>query len=72
MLILPIPEDFNKLLQDGNLTPITALRELGGVMVMTIHVTIMLIITVLSAENGVAEGACEVVDMVLAVQCGNI
>ena len=67
MLILAIPKDFYKLLEDSRLTPIAPLSKLGGIVVMAIDLTIMLIVAILCPKNGRANGACEVIDMVLVI-----
>lgn len=52
MLILPITEYLNELLQYSSLAAITSLSELCRIMIVAIDVSIMLIVTVLSPENG--------------------
>ena len=72
MLVLAISKYLDKLLQYCRLTTIATLGELRRVMVMTIHLPIMLIVTVLRAEYRRAHRACKMVYMVLLVQRRNI
>lgn len=72
MLVLPVAEDLDKLLEDGDLTPVTALGELGRVVVVTVNVAVVLIIAVLCAEYCVTERAGEVVDVILAVESRDV
>lgn len=52
MLILAVAIYLDKLLQDGGLTAIAALRELGGVVVVAVDLAIVLVIAVLGSEDG--------------------
>lgn len=55
MLVLPIAENFHKLLEDSRLAAIASLRKLSGVVVVAVDVAIMLVVAVLSAKNGRTE-----------------
>ena len=52
MLVLSVSEDLNKLLENGRVTSIAPLSELRGVVIMTVHLSVVLVIAVLSAEHG--------------------
>ena len=68
MLINAIAKNLHKLLQNRCLAPIALLRERGAVVVMAIHVTLVLVVGVLRAEDRRADAAGEVLDVVFAVQ----
>lgn len=55
MLVLPIAENFHKLLEDGRLAAIASLRKLSGVVVVAIDIAIMLVVAVLGAKDGRTE-----------------
>jgi hypothetical protein len=50
MLILAVAENLDKLFQDGGLTAVTALSELSGVVEVTVHLALMLVVRILSTE----------------------
>jgi len=72
VLVLAVSEDFDELLEDRRLAAIAALGEPGGVVVVAVNLTIVLIVAVLGAKHGRAEGAGKVVNMVLPLQGGDI
>ena len=72
MLIDAIAEDLHKLLQDGRLAAIALLGELGAVVVVAVDVALVLVVGVLRAEDGGADGAGEVLDVVFAVEGGDV
>jgi hypothetical protein len=72
MLIYAIPEDLHELLQDGCLTSVALLRELGGVVVVAVYAAFVLVVGVLRAKYGRAHRTGEVLDVVLSVQRGDI
>ena len=72
MLVLSIAEDFNKLLQDGILATMTALCKAGRVMVVAVDIPIVLVVAVLSAEYGRTHRAGEVLNVVFAVEGGDV
>jgi hypothetical protein len=72
VLVLAVAEDLDELLQNGGLAAIAALGELGRVVVVAVYLAIVLVIAVLSAEHRGAQGAGEVVDVILAVERGNV
>jgi hypothetical protein len=67
VLVLTVAVDLDELLQDCGLTAVALLGELGRVVVVAVNAAVMLVVTVLGAEDGLAEGAGEMVDVVLAV-----
>jgi hypothetical protein len=72
VLVLAVAEDLDELLEDGGLASIAALGELGRVVVMAVNLAIVLVVAVLGAEYCRAQGACEVVDVILALERGNV
>lgn len=72
MLVLAISEYLDKLLQDGSLAPCTSLRETRRIVVMAIHVALMLVVAILCSKDCWADGAGEMLNVVLAIQRGNI
>ena len=68
VLILPIPENLDELLQDRSLTAIASLGVLGRIMIMTVHLAFMFIVAVLRPKDGRADGACKMLDVILAIQ----
>jgi hypothetical protein len=67
MLVLSITKDLNKLLENSGTTAIATLGKLGRIMVMAIYLSIMFVITVLSAKDCGTYRAREVVDVIFAV-----
>jgi len=72
MLIDTIPENLHKLLQDSCLATIALLRKPRTVMVMTVHAPLVLVVAVLRPEDGGTDAAGEVLDVVFAVQGGDV
>jgi hypothetical protein len=72
MLVLPISEDFNKLLQNGSLATTTFRGELCRIMIMAINLAVVLIIRILWSKYRRTNTARKVLDMILAVQRSNI
>jgi hypothetical protein len=72
VLILAISEDFDELLENGILAALTALRKFCRIMVMAVHVAFVLIIAIFSSELCRADGAGEMLDMILPVQSGDV
>lgn len=72
MLIDAIPENLHKLLKNGGLAAIAFLRKLCRVVVVTVDRSFVLIIRVLCAEDGRADATGEVLDVILAVQGGDV
>jgi hypothetical protein len=68
VLILAVAEDLNKLFQDRSVTPMTSLCELCRVMVVAVNVSTVLVVAVGRAKHCRAEGAREVVYVILSVQ----
>lgn len=72
VLVLAIAEDFDELLEDGRLAAVAALCELGRVVVVAVDAALVLIVAVRGAEDGGADGAGEVLDVVFAVEGGDV
>lgn len=72
MLVLAVTEDLDKLLKNCRLTSVAFLSKLGGVVIMTVDLSVMLIVAVLSAEDGRTKGARKMVDVVLPLQRCNV
>ena len=68
MLVLSVAENLDKLFEDGGMAAVTPLGELGRVVVVAIDVAIVLVVAVLRAKDGRAEGTGEVLHVVLAVE----
>lgn len=52
MLVLTVPEYLDKLLENGGLTAVTALCELGGIMVVAVDISVMFVVAVLGSKDG--------------------
>ena len=72
MLILPISEDLNKLLQYRRLTSIASLSVSCRVVIMTEDLSVMLIIAILCSKDSWTDRTREVLNMVFSVQRGDI
>jgi hypothetical protein len=72
VLVLTVSEDFHKLLENGGLAPVTALGELGRVVIVAVDIAVMFVVTVLGAKHCRTYGASEVVDVVLVVEGGDV
>ena len=68
MLILAIAEDFNELFQNRCLTAVAPLSELGGVVVVTVDASLVLVVAVGCAEHCGTYGAGKVLNVVFAVE----
>lgn len=68
VLVLSIPEDFDKLFQNGGLTAVTALGKPGGIMKVTIYTAVVLVVAVLRSEDGGTHGTSKVFNVVFTVQ----
>lgn len=68
MLILSVTEYLDKLLKNCRLTTVTFLCELGGVVVVAVNLTVVLVITVLGAKDRGTQRACKMVDMIFPFQ----
>ena len=67
MLVLAIPKNLDKLLQDRGVTAITPLRELGGVVIMAINFSFVLVVRVLGAKDGRTDRASEMLNVIFAI-----
>jgi hypothetical protein len=72
VLVLAVTEDLDKLLKNGGLASVTALGELGRVVVVAVDLAVVLVVAILGTKDGGAEGAGEVVDVVLFVEGGDV
>lgn len=72
VLVFAISENLDELFKNGSLTALASLRKLGGVMVMTIHTSIVFIVAVLSSKDSRAQRAGKVVDMIFPIECRDI
>lgn len=72
MLLLPIPENLDELLQNGRLAAVALLRELCGVMVVAVDAAFVLIVRILRTKHCGTDRAREMLDMIFAVQRGNV
>jgi len=68
VLVLAVTKDLDELLQDGGLAALATLGEACGIVVVAINLPIVLIIAVLCSKYRRAQGAGEVIDVVLAFQ----
>lgn len=72
VLVLAIPVNLDKLLEYGRLAAVAPLGVAGRVVVVAVDVAVVLIVAILGTKDGGAERACEVVDVVLAVEGGDV
>jgi len=72
MLVLAVPEDFDKLLEDGCLAAITPLGKLGRIMVVAIDLAIVFVVAVRRAKYCWTHRTGKVVDMVFAVESSDV
>lgn len=72
MLDAAIPKDLDELLEDGSMAASALLSEACGVVVVTIYGAFVLVVGVGGAEDGRANGAGEVLNVVLAVEGGDV
>lgn len=72
MLVLSISEDLDKLLKNCRLTSVALLRELGGVMVMAVNLSVVFIVAVLSTKDGRTKRTGKVIDVILSLERSNI
>jgi hypothetical protein len=68
MLVLAVAEDLNELLENGRLAAVAALCKSRRVVIVAVNVAVVFVIAVLRAEYSRAERACEVIDVVFAVE----
>ena len=57
MLILAVLKDLHELLQNCSLTSMTSLSESGGVVVMTVDLSFVLVVAIARTKGGRAYGA---------------
>jgi hypothetical protein len=67
VLIFPVSEDFDELLEDGGLATVATLRKSGRIVIMTVNVAIMFVVAVFRAKGSRADRASEVVDVIFAI-----
>lgn len=68
MLVLAISENLDKLLEDGGLAAVAALSKFCGIMKVAVDAAVVLVVAVLSTENGGTDGAGEMFDVVFTVE----
>ena len=68
MLILPIAKDLHKLFENRSLTAIASLCVLGGVMVVTEDLALVLVIAILRTEDSWTDRASKMLYVVFAIQ----
>jgi hypothetical protein len=68
MLVLSISKDLDELFQNRCLAAVAPLGELGGVVVVTVDASFVLVVAVRGAENSRAYGAGKVLNVVFAVE----
>jgi hypothetical protein len=72
VLILTIAEYFNELLENRIVAPVTSLGKTCRIVVVTEDVPVVLIVTILRAEHGRTKRAREMLNVVFAVQGGDV
>lgn len=72
VLVLAIPEDLDKLLQDSCLAPAAPLGKLCRIMVMAVHLSVMLVVAVLGPKDRRTERAGKMIDMILVIESGDV
>jgi len=68
MLILSIPKYLDELLENGGLTAVASLGELGRVVVMTVNSAVVFVVTILSTKHGWTYGTGEMLNVIFSVQ----
>ena len=68
MLVDAIAEYLDELFKYRCLASVALLREFGGVVVVAVDVSIVLVVAILRAEDSRADTACEVLDVVFAIE----
>ncbi len=72
MLVLAVSEYLHKLLENCCMATITSLRKLGRVMIVTIDLSVVLVVAVLCTKHSWAHRTSEMIDVVFAVERGNV
>ena len=72
MLVLSVSEDLDELLQDGGMATVALLRKLGGVVIVAVDISFMLVVAVLGPKDRRAKRTCKMVDVVFSIKGGNI
>lgn len=72
MLILAVPEYLDELLEDGCLATVATLRELGGIVVMTINLAFMFVVAVFGTEDGRAYRTGKMFDVIFPFQRSDV
>lgn len=72
MLILAVAKYLNKLFENGSMAAMAPLGKLRRVMEVAINLALVLVVRVLGTEDSWTYGACEMLDMVFAVQCCDV
>jgi hypothetical protein len=72
VLVLTVAEYFDKLLEDGIVASVTSLGKACRVVIVAEDVPIVLIVTVLRTEHGRTERAGEMLNVIFAIQRGDV
>lgn len=72
MLNAAVAEDLDELLEDGGPTAVAFLSEPCAVVVVAVDGSFMFVVGVGGAEDGRADGAGEMFNVVFAVECGDV
>lgn len=72
MLVLSVPENFYKLLQNGSLATVASLGKLCRIVIVAVHLSFVFVVAILSPEDGWAHGTGEVFNVVLALKRRNV
>ena len=72
MLVDAIAEDLHELFEDRSLAAVALLCEFGRIVVVAKHTAFVLVVAVLSAEDGRAHAASKVLNVVLMVECRDV
>jgi hypothetical protein len=72
MLVLTLPENLNELFQNRGVASVATLCELCRIVVVAIHTSIMLVITVLGTKDCWAHRTSEMIYVILSVQGSNV
>lgn len=72
VLVLPVAEYLDKLLEYSRLASAASLGELGGIVVVAVDFALVLVVAVLSSKDSRAQRAREVLDVVFSFQRGDV
>ncbi len=72
VLVLAVPKDLDKLLEDSSVAAITSLSEMRRVVVVAVDLAIMLVVAVLRTENCRTDRAGEVFNVILSIDSRDV